>query len=286
MNKKYDIADDDIVFIEGKHSQWYKQPRNWLIIGAVVAVVGIVIVGTMLFSHQYQSAPLVAVEPEDSVYRIDYADPFADVDTSVSALYIYNDTIDFIPVRFYYPVNASAELRVGKQTLDDSTMLIIEAAGIRADNNHINGAFVLNGELLSRGMSKSGYCAIIDDVLHIGCEEATAYMEMAIEHNGFFFRQYPLIHNGRMVETRRREKAQRRSLCLYRGKYVVIETLSRESMINFMLMLQDIGVSEGIYLPGANSWGYYSQLHAITEFGYKEDSVPQTINYIAWKYKP
>jgi len=283
MDKKYDINDDDVVFIEGKQKKWYKNPINWIIAGIIVVIV---VVGTLfpivLHNQTDSSLPLSTT---DSVYRINYSDPFADVDTNINALYIHDDTIDFIPVRFYYPVNANVELRIGEQTPDSSTMLIIEAAGIRADNNDIVGAFVLNGELQSHGMSKNGYCAIIDNDIFIGCEAATAYMEMSIDKNGYFFRQYPLIHNGRMVETRRREKAQRRSLCFYKGKYVVIETLSRESMINFMLMLQDIGVKEAIYLIGANTWGWYTKDGQITEFGVKDSIANEKINYIAWKYK-
>ena len=43
-----------------------------------------------------------------------------------------------------------------------------QAADIRADNGKIVGAFVLKGDPLSWGLSKRGYCGIIDGKLTVG----------------------------------------------------------------------------------------------------------------------
>ena len=75
-------------------------------------------------------------------------------------------------------------------------MLVAQAADVRRDNRQIVGAYVINGEMLSRGKAKSGFCAIIGDEVMIGVAQTTPLLERATEENGFFFRQYPLVYEG------------------------------------------------------------------------------------------
>ncbi len=87
-----------------------------------------------------------------------------------------NDTIiNDVPMVVYTPHYTKVVLQMGTPDIKDSTIVYIaQAADVRADNQHIVGAFVLEGTPLSWGVSKEGYCAIINQKIHIGVYIAQA----------------------------------------------------------------------------------------------------------------
>ena len=87
------------------------------------------------------------------------------------------------------------------------------ASGIRADNDKIVGAFVVKGKPYSWGLSKEGYCGIIDGRLTVGVADNSPLFEEATEKEGYFFRQYPLVDNGVLVENEPKGKSIRKALC-------------------------------------------------------------------------
>ena len=116
-------------------------------------------------------------------------------------------TVNDIILDIYIPHNASPSLSIGPVDCNDSTIVFAaQAADIRADNGKINGAFVLNGEPVSWGLSKKGYVAIIGDKISIGVSENTPLFEEATEKGGYFFRQYPWSRTGCLWRTNRRGK--------------------------------------------------------------------------------
>lgn len=137
------------------------------------------------------------------------------VDSVVHGYTDVQDTVvNDIPMSVYIPYGAESSLYVGRLNWDDTSIIYATwAADIRADNQKIVGAFILNGEPLSWGKAKKGYCAIIEGKMTIGVQENTALFEEAIQKKGDFFRQYPLVDQGQLVENRPKGKAVRRALC-------------------------------------------------------------------------
>ena len=119
------------------------------------------------------------------------------------------------------------------------------------------GAFVLKGELLSRGVAKKGFCAILDGKIQLGMAPSTPLFEETTNQDGYFFRQYPLVSNGRMVENKPKNKAVRHALCELEGRVVVVSSLDNESFHDFAQSLVDLGVQNAISLVGADAYGFF-----------------------------
>lgn len=164
---------------------------------------------------------------------------------------IQDTTVNDIPLIIYNPTGGRMDLWLGKSPeKDKSIILAAHAADIRADVDLPAGAFVYKGELISKGHSKYGFCAIIDSVISIGRQRETPLLERVIEQNGSFFRQYSLVSNGILVSVPPKGKFIRRALCLMNGKFLIVETETNESYHDFSQALVDIGVTEALSLVG------------------------------------
>lgn len=197
--------------------------------------------------------------------------------------------VNDIPIAIYCPHNLRMALRVGKlpDTASDSVLMALQAADLRADNMQIVSAFVLHGELLSRGTAKLGFCAIIDGKVTLGVDEATPYFERAIAEGGDFFRQYPLVADGKLVENRIKNKAIRRALVMLDGQVVVVATRSRESLHDFSQALVDIGATTAINLVGSRmttGWINLGDSIVAPDTDALNDGKlwPDNVNYIVW----
>lgn len=200
--------------------------------------------------------------------------------------------INDVELRLFIPHNSSATLHKGKLDKTDATIVYAaQAADVRADNGGIVGAFVLAGEPLAWGLSKRGYCAIIEDKVTVGVEDNTPLFEEATEKGGYFFRQYPLVDNGVLVENNPKGKSIRRAICDRYGEIFMVESLAKESFHDFALALTDLGCDNAIYLVGSSAYGW-----AVDETGTKHEfgdyspytdghSIPKNITYIVWRRK-
>lgn len=203
----------------------------------------------------------------------------------------YTQTIDTlindIPLRIYIPHCAEMTLHVGRLDKQDSSIIYAaQAADIRRDNRKIVGAFVLKGKPLAWGLSKTGYCAVIDNKITIGVADNSPLFERATEKEGYFFRQYPLVDNGKLVENSPKNKSIRRSLCDRNGEIMIIETLSTESFHDFSQALVDLQITNAIYLVGSQSFGWWIDKNNIRqEFGLDSNNLPKNTNYIVWRKK-
>ena len=108
--------------------------------------------------------------------------------------------------------------------------------------------------------------------------------EEATEKEGFFFRQYPLVDNGTLVENPPKGKAIRKALCDRNGEIMVIMSQTPESFHDFAQALVDMKVDNAIYLVGSTSFGYfrdyYDHLAIIYNkfrYGYQYE------NFIVWR---
>ena len=200
---------------------------------------------------------------------------------------IRDTTINDIPLRIYIPHNAEMTLHVGRLDKRDTTIVYAaQAADIRRDNRKIVGAFVLRGEPLAWGLSKKGYCAVIDGRVAVGVADNSPFFEEATERDGYFFRQYPLVDNGRLVENEPKNKSIRRSLCDRDGEIMMIETLSQESFHDFAQALVDLGIDQAIYLVGSTAYGWaVDEQDERHEFGIENPRMPKNTSYIVWRRK-
>ena len=205
---------------------------------------------------------------------------------------IKDTTINDIPLRIFIPHNATMSLHIGKVDKEDKSIIYAaQAADVRADNGGIVGAFVLKGEPVAWGLSKKGFCASIDGEVTIGVAENSPLFEKATEEGGYFFRQYPLVSNGRLVENEPKGKSIRRAICDRDGEIFMVETGTQESFHDFSQALVDLGVKEAVYLVGSSAYGWaVDENGEVHEFG--EDNyytgrrrMPKNTSYILWKRK-
>lgn len=266
----------------------------------LLVVAGIMLLGALLFLllRRHDAARETLETPEPS-----YFEPVTTVPTiempwigervdSLTAGFteIRDTTINDIPLRIYIPHNAQMTLHVGRMNKRDTTVIFAaQAADVRADNGGIVGAFVLRGKPLSWGLSKKGYCAVIDGQVTIGVAENSPLFEEATEKEGYFFRQYPLVDNGTLVDNVLKGKSIRRGICDRKGEIFMIETGTTESLHDFAQALVDLGVDQAIYLVGSTAYGWavdkQGEYHEFGDDNYYTGRrrMPPNTSYIVWR---
>lgn len=263
MKRKNEIGDNEIRVIG-------TQPRKtkfWTLGIILIAVIAIVI-GFLYFGEKKECNSTKILEPQPKIKR-------ADSVTLPKYVELKDTTINNIPLRIAIPHNATMQLHIGEINPTDTTIIYSAmAADLRADNGGIVSAFVLKGELKAKGSAKKGFCAIIDDKATIGVAQSSPLFEEAIENNGYFFRQYPLVDNGKIVENRLQNRAIRRAICSRQNEVFIVETLSRESLHDFAQALTDLGVNNAITLVGGDTESFSAP---------EDPTLPDNRNYIIWK---
>lgn len=256
MTKMSDINDNEIRVIGGDGGDGGKKRLPlwvWVIAGVVVIAIAVI----TLWPKPQPEVPVIpdtttVTEPETTdIWH-------SNTDNTLSSCTIVTDTlIDTLHLRIFTPYNATPELHVGRlDTADTDIILASMAADLRRDNGRIVGAFVHAGEPLSWGLSKRGYCAIFDGQITIGVAENSPLFEQATEQCGYFFRQYPAVDKGVMVENNPENASFRRALCLLNGKVCIIACTDRVLMNDFSATLVKLGVSEAILLVGGTADGW------------------------------
>lgn len=299
-----DIRDDQIRIIGGNvlkpRQQWFKRP-------AIIATLAIVIIALLILSWwQYNKAVEDKLrEPEPALFEPELdtnnilidtlvqSQPISERLDSIATGYteIRDTLINDIQLKLYIPHDAELTLQldpINKQ--DTSIVFVAQAADVRADNGDIVGAFVLKGEPLSWGLSKKGYCASINGKIYIGYAESTPLFETATEQGGYFFRQYPLVSNGKLIENKPKGKAIRRAICDRNGEVFIVESHARESFHDFAQALVDLGVNQAIYIVGSSAYGWaIDENRERHEFGIEEiderleNGIKPKINYMVWR---
>ena len=289
--KEKDIRDDEIRVIgeddKAKFNGW-----KWLLLLLAGIVIGFVVWALLPQKHEdpKEDPEQGVFEPgNDSVEPTIVKLPLAKAeDNGKSFIEIMDTTINDIPMRLYLPHQVTMSLHVGNiDRIDQSIVFAAQAADIRADNGGIVGAFVLEGEPKAWGLSKKGYCAIINDTVTVGVADNSPLFEEATEKGGYFFRQFPLVDNGKLVENELKGKAVRRALCDRGGEIFTVETLSIESFHDFSQALVDLGVDNAIYLVGANAFGWATdadgQRHEFGDPNPKTSKKWRNINYLVMR---
>ena len=288
MMREENISDSEIRVIGG-NQQPPKTPFPWRLFAIVIAV--IVFIGIIVW-WQWPDSNIETNEPGVFEQEQPIAQPhplinwFASLDTITTVGTVSTDlSINDIPLRVYAPLNSTPHLEVGYNIVDhhERSILFFQAADVRADNGKIVGAFVLHGKPLSWGLSKRGFCAIVDGDVTVGVADNSPLFEKATETNGDFFRQYPLVDKGQLVESELKNKAIRRALCEIDNHIVVVETQTIESMHDFAQALVDIGTSNAIYLVGSSAMGWSMDAAGNgTKMGLWDPRKIKNISFIVW----
>ena len=292
MNKLNDIGDDEIRIISrGVNGiQCPSQPdpgdskkSPWGRVGCVAIVVAIIVaVVWLLFRHSSDDT----TEQESLAVTTEGASNSDEVVLHKKGYVEILDTVvGKVPLVVLTPHDAVPSLHVGADVLQSrDVVLAMQAADIRSDNGGIVGAFVVEGNLLSRGKAKNGFCAIIDGTITIGAADATPLFEKAIESGGYFFRQFPLVVGNQVVENKPRGDSLRKALAEWRGAIVVVMSRTAMSYHDFSQILVDMGVTNAIYLVGSSSAGFAVNSHGIrTNYGEPSPPLYENVNYIVWR---
>ena len=293
-DKGKDIRDDEFRVI-GKHSSSSqdkygggKNPNYLITILSLILILGI---GLFAVLKWHKEKP---EDPEDGLFE-DLPEVVVNhetnkplgIETNLSFTEKIDTVINDVVLSIYVPHNAKPELILGVPDRNDKNIILAaQAADIRKDNRKILGAFVLKGEPLAWGLSKKGFCAIIEDKITVGVSENSPLFEEATEKEGYFFRQYPLVDNKTLVENEPKNKTMRKALCSRAGEVFVVVSETDESFHDFAQALVDLGVENAIYLVGSHSsFGWF-----IDENGEKTLFAPdvhrgtyKNENYIVWR---
>ena len=308
-----DIKDDEIRIIssernlpvhankyemEGKEERLKYKPEKpkwkfWVIITAVLFFGGLCVFFWWEINDDPEETENFVIDSENigedklSFERIDTLS--VPVTTSAIAekgfVETYDTVINKVPLTILKPKNLTPKLHVGIDALRDSTAsLVVQAADIRRDNGQIVGAYVSEGNLLSRGQSKAGFCAIINGKLIIGVADSTPYLEQAIETGGYFFRQYPLVVGSQVIENKLKHSSLRKALAELNGEIVVILNDKQQTLNEFAQTLVDLGVTNAIYLIGSTAPGFAIEEDGKRiDFGKEFEKPSVNSNYIIWQ---
>ena len=299
MKELKDIRDDQIRIV-GEGVRRKPLSRSvWIIIISIIVLISAGVIA--LFVSNHEEAAIVELKaPEPALFEPEIApEPIKHewIGRKVDSLQVgfteIRDTlINDIPIQIFIPHNAEMTLHIGRMDKEDKSVIYAaQAADVRADNGGIVGAFVLKGEPKAWVLSKKGFCASINGQITIGVAENSPLFEKATEEGGYFFRQYPLVSNGKLVENEPKGKSIRRAICDRQGEIFMVETGTTESFHDFAQALVDLGVDQAIYLVGSTAYGWAVDENGKThEFG--EDNyytgrrkMPKNTSYIVWKRK-
>jgi len=268
-----------------RHNRW-----TTLVSLAIIVLIGLALV--FFWPKNGEPDDVEGVFEQPLVETTLPAQPRSPLGTAPAIQTPYTEKIDTVindvQLSIYVPKNATPVLYVGNpdEKMRSSGILAFQAADIRADNRKILGAFVLKGKPLAWGLSKKGFCAIIDGEVTVGVSENSPLFEEATEKEGYFFRQYPLVDNGTLVENEPKNKTMRKALCDRGGEIFVAVSETDESFHDFAQALVDLGVDNAIYLVGSRTafgWTVYED--GTKEFFGQDEHKPSYKNesYIIWQ---
>lgn len=298
-----DIFDDEIRIVGNVEKRATKSEgkpfyKSISFIIAIVLLLLVVVISAIYLIYNNNKKMLM----EEPAYFEPVIEEMVTPDTILSRISLIEDeitdsfcevrdtVINDVPLRLFIPHNAYMTLHIGKINKKDTTIIFTaQAADIRADNGGIVGAFVEKGVPRAWGLSKKGFCASIDSVVTVGVADNSPLFEKATEQGGYFFRQYPLVDNGQLVENNIKGKSVRRAICDRRGEIFMVESGMTESFHDFAQSLVDMQVDNAIYLVGSSAYGWaVDREGTVHEFG--EDNyytgrrrMPKNTSYIVWR---
>ncbi|MBD5327530.1 MAG: phosphodiester glycosidase family protein [Bacteroides sp.] len=289
MNKNSnEISENEIRIISAKGPERHNKKKHtfrlWFLI-----ILGVLIFGCVVFVLTRDADSENDSFIEETYNTVPDSEPQIIKDettTDIEGFTIVRDTIiNKKELLILTPEIARPRLIIGNELLNNPNIILAtQAADVRGDNGQIAGTFVLNGELISKGEAKAGFCSITDGELSIGVADATPMLEQALTEDGYFFRQYPLVVGGQIVENKPKGKAIRKALAEIGGRTCVVMSKERLTFQDFSQLLVDMGVRNAIYLVGSSSYGFYVNEDGNKILtGEKPKSELENVNYIIWE---
>lgn len=293
-----DILDDEVRIIGAGPKKQPRRKRKWifpLVVLALVLLMGGIVIA--FWPREKRNEPVQGVYDRDPYpggvyYGIVYPSDtpkkqplshFADAEESFTEK--IDTTINDIPLSIFIPHKAMPELLIGKPNpKDTSIILIAQAADIRSDNLNILGSFVYKGEVIAKGTSKKGFCAIIDGTITIGVDDSTPLFEKSTDNKNYFFRQFGLVDEGSLVENELKNKSIRKALCSRGEEIFIVTTGANESLHDFAQALVDLGCENAISLVGSSkAYGWYIAPDKYVAFFGENIHKYKNENYILWR---
>lgn len=290
-NRHSDMNDDEIRIVtlgnSGRAGGGRRRPRAWLwaAAAALVAAGGILAVLLTADGPCSGGGEAEAEAAEAAGATAAGAAAGAPVRSARPFAVRADTTVNGVELSIITPYHAQPQLAIGDDVVNDSAaVLIAQAADIRGDNGGIVGTFVVKGELVSKGESKAGFCSIINGEITVGVADATPMLEQALTADGYFFRQYPLVVGGQVVENKLKGRAMRRALAEIDGRVSVVASGGRLSLRDFSQALADLGARNAIYLVGGRAYGSYTDPQGErTILGEAWEKKMDNVNYIVWR---
>lgn len=282
-----DIDDDEIRIISSNYAERQRGEKHrafaaWAAIAVALMLTVVLVVFFLSLgdeAEEVNSAPVI----EDSVPASTDVKYESFRPKAYAAL---RDTVvNGMQLGLLCPMNAVPSLEIGQDVLADSSIVMaLQAADIRRDNGEIAGSFVAGGELRGKGEAKAGFCSIINSEITLGVADATPNFEKALLSGCDFFRQYPLVVGGQIVENKPKGRAVRKALAELDGKIYAVISHDRLTFHDFSQALVDLGVRNAIYLVGANSLSLYRDADGKVHMsGDRNSDVSSNINFIVWR---
>ena len=148
---------------------------------------------------------------------------------------------------------------------DESVLLVVEAAYTGDTLNefkheNIAGGHVSGGKRYKgyKCKNNSGAFVYYNDSWKFLYDDYSSELDKAAANGGCGFAQEIIIHNGKIMETKRKDfgRNQYRALCEHDGKLCVIESKNIISFGDFKQKLKTLGVKHAIYLDMGAGWNY------------------------------
>ena len=286
MNRNHDIEEDEIRIVGGRSAA--KRIPRWAYIVAALLLLAVVLLLTLRTCGSGTNPAKGTVPPpaDETLPAAEATLWHENLDPARPSCLVVSDTfIDSLHLQIFTPLNALPELHLGPLDTADTTILFAAmAADLRRDNGKIVGAFVMAGEPLSWGLSKRGYCAIIDGRIALGTADNSPLFEQATEQGGYFFRQYPAVADGHWVPNNPENASFRRALCLLDGKVCIVACSDRVLMNDFSIALSALGATQALFLVGGTSDGWYRNSDgSLSRLGTSYARNTKYMNYIVFR---
>ena len=121
-------------------------------------------------------------------------------------------------------------------------------------------------------------------MITIGIAENSPLFEQATEQGGHFFRQYPAVDKGVMVENNPENASFRRALCVLNGKICIVSCTDRVVMNDFSRTLVKLGVQDAILLTGGTADGWCrNEAGQVFSFGIPHRKNEKYKNYLLFR---
>lgn len=258
---------------------------KWLLLIPAIAVVGAL--AYLMYEHFNENNEVTTVQqPKEIEEQIPHKRDI-ELAATENRLNVIDTVINDIKVRLYIPPrDIKPKLRMGYNVINDTSDIILCLAAADAGiNDKIIGAYIQDGEIQSTGLSKKGFCAIIEDSTVVGMSENSPMFEQAVNNKGSFFRQRALVDSGRIVENELRGRFLCRALCMKKRQILAAHCIDNCSLYDFSQLLQDLGIEQAISLQSAkDAKGWYHDNEGKCELigNWESRKYPKSANFIIW----